>query len=181
MRALLFLVAGLAFTAFACSSGEPTGNAVKSIPFIGDETPLAKVMANTDEYVGKTFIVVGGIRIADYYNNKYRFAKGTHVSFHFTEVRMGGSRGDSMTLYASRSIAGPLVEEVSRVSGPTKAVRAKITFLPERYSGSSGMAELLARIFHKCYAAARRGGRLAGKVAAEAGITASARNPPLPP
>jgi hypothetical protein len=39
----------------------------------------------------------------------------------------------------------------------------------------------LARIFHKCYAAARRGGRLAGKVAAEAGITASARNPPLPP
>ena len=43
------------------------------------------------------------------------------------------------------------------------------------------MCKVLARIFHKCYAAARRGGRLAGKVAAEAGITASARNPPLPP
>ena len=43
------------------------------------------------------------------------------------------------------------------------------------------LALALTRIFHKCYAAARRGGRLAGKVAAEAGITASARNPPLPP
>ena len=145
MRAVLFLVAGLAFTAFACSSGEPSGNAVKSIPFIGDETPLAKVMANTDEYVGKTFIVVGGIRVMDYYNYKYKSAKGTHVSFDFTEVRMGGSRGDSMRLYARRSIAGPLVEEVSRASSPglTKAVRAKITILPERYSGSSNMAELL--------------------------------------
>jgi len=145
MRAVLFLVAGLAFTAFACSSGQPSGNAVKSIPFIGDETPLAKVMANTDEYVGNAFIVAGGIRVTDYYGFKYKFAKQTHVSFRFTEVRMGGSWGDSMHLYAIRSIAGPLVEEVSRASsaGLTKAVRAKITILPERYSGSSDMAELL--------------------------------------
>ena len=145
MRALLFLVAGLAFTAFACSSREPSGNAVKSIPFIGDETPLAKVMANTDEYVGKTFIVVGGIGVADYYNFKYKFAKETHVSFRFRELRTGGSSGDFMTLYVRRPIAGPLVEEVSRASsaGLTKAVRAKMTILPERYNGSSDTAELL--------------------------------------
>jgi hypothetical protein len=147
VRALIFLVAGLACTSLACSPREPSGNASKTIPIVGDETPLAKVRANTDEYVGKTFVVVGGVQVEDYFFREYKYAKDTHVSFSFSEVRADGSpTAGSMMIYARRSIAGPLVEEISRATSEGswgKAVRARITIVPERYRGTSDMAELL--------------------------------------
>jgi len=148
VRALIFLVAGLACTSLACSPREPSGKAAKTIPVVGDETPLVKLKANTHEFVGKTFLIMGGVQVEDYFNFKYGDAKSTHVSFRFDELRADGSYTPigGMDLYARRAIAGPLVEEISHVTSQGsrgKVVRAKITILPERYGGTSDMAELL--------------------------------------
>ena len=57
------------------------------IPKLGDETRLTMVEANTRDYIGKTFILVGGVSVWDIYSSAYRDAKGTHVSLNFGEVR----------------------------------------------------------------------------------------------
>jgi hypothetical protein len=119
------------------------------LPLTGDETSLTLVQANTREYIGRTFIVVGAICVGDYYNYGYGDAQSTHVSLNLREVRADRtSTGKSIYVYLRRDLSKPLVDAIVEVvaKGAThKFIRAKLTFLPPRYDerGRADLAELL--------------------------------------
>lgn len=124
------------------------GGEVKVVPVVGDETSLVKVKANPRDYVGKEFILVGGLKVIDYYNYGYGEAKRTHVSLSLREVRADGTyTQNDISLYLSRSVSKKLVEAITKVVAGgygAKLVRAKVTILPHRYEeGESMMAEML--------------------------------------
>jgi len=124
------------------------GGEVKVVPLVGDETPLVKVMANPRDYIGKKFIVVGGLRVKNYYNFRYDDAEPTHVSLDLCELRADGSQTrEDISLYLSRSVSKRIVDAVADAVGKgdrTKLVRAKVTILRERYAdGMHLMAEML--------------------------------------
>ena len=117
---------------------EACGEAAKPpLPVMGDETPLTLVHANVKDYIGKTFIVVGGVEIGGTYSHGYENAQGTHVSLSFTEIRANRSRtGERLWyVYLRRDRAKPLVDAIVEAvtkGASGKLVRARLTFLPER-------------------------------------------------
>jgi hypothetical protein len=58
----------------------------QDIPHLEDETRLVEIKANPGEYVGKVFILCGGIKIDDYYNFSYRDSAITYYSLRFIEA-----------------------------------------------------------------------------------------------
>jgi hypothetical protein len=120
-----------------------------NLPFTGEKTTvLTMVEAYPGKYIGKTFVVIGGISIHDYYNYKYENAKGTHISLRFEELRLDKSRtGKEMDLYVRREISKNLVEEITKAvgTGPMgRLIRVKVSILENRYDSRSGiMAELI--------------------------------------
>ena len=107
------------------------------VPFTGEETALTMVEAYPEKYIGKTFIVIGGIAVSDYYNWRYENAKGTHISFKFDELRPDKSRtGKNMSLYVKREISKNLVEEITKAVDTgyrSKLIRVKASILGNRY------------------------------------------------
>jgi uncharacterized coiled-coil protein SlyX len=127
---------------------EQIGGSASFIPFTGEETPLTMVEAYPEKYIGKTFIAIGSIGVRDYYIYKYEYAKKTHISLRFDEVRQNVSQtGVGMHLYVRREISKNLVEEITKTintgySG--KLIRVKVSILENRYSPEDTMmAELI--------------------------------------
>ena len=110
---------------------------VKVVPVLGDETPLTKVKANPQDYVGKKFIVAGGLTVRDYYNYSYSGAKETHVSLRLAEMRADGTfTGEKINVYLQHSLSGELVDAVTKAVGggyDALLVRVKVTLLPHKY------------------------------------------------
>jgi hypothetical protein len=108
------------------------------LPMMGDETPLTLVHVNVKDYIGRTFIIIGGVEVSDFYGWGYDNARDTHVAFWFKELtaERRPSAADSLTVCLRRSWSKPLVDAVVEnvAKGFTgKIIRAKLTFLPERY------------------------------------------------
>ena len=120
---------------------------ITKISMIGNETPLTMVQANTRDYIERTFIVVGGISVQDYYNFGYLEAKDTHVSLGLEELRADrSSTMKSIDVYLRREWSQPLVDVLTE--GVAKGfrstlIRAKLTILANRYEDDASTAELL--------------------------------------
>ena len=119
------------------------------LPFTGEETPLTMVKAYPKNYIGKTFIVIGCIRVEDSYYSKYFYAKETHVSLSLDEIRPNLTvTGESVALYVRREISKGLVEKINKnVDAGLRfaVIRAKATILENRYDPEGGVmtAELV--------------------------------------
>ncbi len=115
---------------------------------VGDETPLTTVTADPYKFVGRTFIVIGEMRVTDYYNYEYDNARSTHVAFNIDEIRNDGSPTyKDIAVYGKRSEVASLVSLLTAAvqggTGPI-VVRAGLAILPERFDrDSDAMAELL--------------------------------------
>jgi len=116
---------------------EQIRGSIFSVPFTGEETPLTMVEAYPEKYIGKTFIVIGGIEVSNYYGFRYEGTKGTHISLWFDEIRRNKSKtGKSMTLYVRKEISKNLVEEITKAVDTGyrgKLVRVKASILRNRY------------------------------------------------
>lgn len=145
-KSLLVLVVLL-----ACCLGQADVNDVNNpilLPFVGNEVQLVEVKAYPENYINKTFEVIGVAGITDYYNCKYENAKNTHVSLAFDELRPDKSyTGECIYLYVkkniSKSLTDAIIKEV-KAGYKSKLVRVKITILSERYNSICGeQAELI--------------------------------------
>ena len=85
------------------------------IPMRGDELSMTRLKADPLDYVGKEFVVCGGISVSDYYNFKYSAAK-THYSFQFRPVDSDGKTASSdwAHLYLDRLLGRALSERVTK-------------------------------------------------------------------
>lgn len=56
------------------------------IPHQNDEVALVRIKADPKKYVGKSFVICGGLQISDYYNYSYGRSEKTHHSLKFVEL-----------------------------------------------------------------------------------------------
>ena len=116
---------------------EQTGESSVTLPFTGEETPLTMVKAYPKNYIGKPFIVIGCIKVVDYYNFKYMYAKETHVSLSLDEIRPNLKvTGESIDLFLRREISKGLVDKITKAVDAGRQfviIRAKISILENRY------------------------------------------------
>ena len=73
---------------------------------VGDETPLVRVKANPDMFLGKTIIIWGAVQLRNYYNYTYSDAKDTHYSLRLYEwgKNPGDYSGNEANLYLPRRL-----------------------------------------------------------------------------
>ena len=122
-----------------CHAGEPD---TLKVPHLPDETSLVKLKAHPEQYVGKTFVICGGLKISDYYNCGYGNAKETHYCLDFSPV--GATMDDllpgSLNLYLQKGRGNAIIEsqtksEESMPKGVTyRLARVKVTLLPDKYN-----------------------------------------------
>ncbi|MFA5299349.1 MAG: hypothetical protein WC389_14260, partial [Lutibacter sp.] len=149
--ALLLVWSCFCVNVLAADSNKPDikdVNAITSIPFSGEEVSLTEVVAYPKNYINKTFVVIGLVRIGDGYYSKYENAKGTHISLFFAEVRPDTSlTRERIHLYVKREIAKNLTDGIIKAikaGHNSKLIKAKISILSERYDSRYGIvAELI--------------------------------------
>jgi hypothetical protein len=122
----------------------------KSIPFVGDEVSLARIKASPRDYIGKIFVICGGVSISDYFNFKYKDSEETHYSLKFNEANKDGSPStNDCWLYLPRDLGKPivdgLIEKEEQSSDLTLILtRATVTILADRYDpGGWNMFEVI--------------------------------------
>jgi hypothetical protein len=118
---------------------------VAILPVLGDETSIARIKANPQEYIGKDFILVGGISVSDYYNFGFREAAADFYSFRMhTATQRGALTSDSVAVYVSR-FDGTVLAELATKSEEQKgnvllAVRLRCTIHTNRLQGDTANA-----------------------------------------
>lgn len=86
------------------------------IPLAGDEVSLARIKANPQDYIGKTFHLCGGFKISNYYNYGYSESSKNFYSFQFWPVSADMKLGvESAHLYLPRSLGRNFAEYAIRV------------------------------------------------------------------
>lgn len=126
------------------------------LPLVGDEADLPLVSANPQRNIDKELIVTGCVRISDYYNFAYLYAKPTHYSFEFRPATKSGQFGSAVTLYQKKSLGDDILNVQARISkdDPRRVLflRLKVT-LSSRYirtfDDSQDMFEVLDWQFHE--------------------------------
>lgn len=98
----------------------------KPIKLLGDETQLQKIKAAPQEYVGKPFVMTGGIRVDDYYNFGYNEAQSTHYSLRFEQALGPDKIGEDCTLYLRRDVGREIVNKILAKSDPQKLARIRV-------------------------------------------------------
>jgi hypothetical protein len=82
---------------------------ITEVPLVGDEVSLVRLKANPDDYIGKTFVLCGGIRVSTLNQNSGKFTSSDYYSFTFRSVDSKVRMGEDLALiYMSRSIGRPL-------------------------------------------------------------------------
>ena len=128
-----------AVVAFASHAGElkppKQDSNLSAVPIVGDETALVRVKATPSDFVGKEFYLCGALSVSDYYNFRYLRAADSHYSLRWRPITKDAkiANGDSCTIYADRSIAGPLVAAITERQehgADAMAVRTKVTLRP---------------------------------------------------
>jgi cell division protein FtsB len=128
---------------------QPAPQSQPPLPAVGDVTSLTLLNANTSDYVGRTFVVLGTAVINNYYNYKYSDAKATHVSLALFELRADRTNTrERIHVYLRRDFARPLVDAIAKAVAEGfdgRIIRAKLTILPDRHDDNRGSqdAELL--------------------------------------
>jgi hypothetical protein len=119
--------------------------AVATLPIVGDETSIARIKANPQEYIGKDFILVGGIKVSDYYNFGFSNAAADFYSFRMrTATQKGDLTSDDVAIYVSR-FDGAVLAELATKSEEQKgdvllAVRLHCTIHAQRLEGDTSHA-----------------------------------------
>jgi len=113
----------------------------KPLPLDGSETLITQIKADPRSFVGKSFILVGGVKNRAYYNYEYMDAASTHASIDFYELRADWTpTGESGDLYMKRVLAKPLTDaivEIVKSGKEYKLVRVKVTILARRFDANS--------------------------------------------
>ena len=124
---------------------------VFSVQLVGDEAVLARIQAESKSFLGRPFVLTGGISVSTYYNYGYGDADTTHYSFRFQEVIKSSpiELGGDCHLYLRRSNGTSVIDSIIEKSGgsPSKLVvsRVKAILNPNRFEGgsSSDLFELI--------------------------------------
>jgi hypothetical protein len=114
--------------------GTPTGR----IPLVGDEVSLERVKANAPEYIDKSFVLCGAIRLSDHYNYGYWDAEKTHFAFRFSPIKVheGQTASEGAVLYLLRQRGRRLAEQIVSLAehGVEQAiVRVRVTIAGYRH------------------------------------------------
>lgn len=122
-----------------CSSRGFAAEPEKKVPFEGDEVTLVDIKANSKNFVGKQFVICGGIHIDDFFNWEYDNAVHTHNSIRFRQVGKDSrlTREDAH-LYLLRKGGAPIIEKLVAAEKNNPGVgfflvRARVAILPDRY------------------------------------------------
>jgi hypothetical protein len=120
-------------------------SAKQLVPHLPDETKLIRLKTTPEHFVGKTFILCGGIQVSDNYSGTYYFhTEPVYYSFEFLvfgntwgeradDVVLGYLRKDRGKRIADRIIAAQESWEARGKRG-VLACRIKATILPESYA-----------------------------------------------
>jgi len=131
----------------ACVQAEDDQLELKKIPLLGDETPIAAVVADPWKYVGQVFVVCGSIEVCDWFDGTYQDAKPTHLALSFQQLDRAGSPGNRALLYVRRGVGDELAAACARAtllrSGATRVIRARVTIPPNRASLSQARGDML--------------------------------------
>jgi hypothetical protein len=137
--------------AIGALSGKP-GDVARSTDDIwpacaGDETPLVRLKANPDKFLGKTLITWGVVKLDAYYNYTYCDAMDTHYSLFFREWGKSHSEasGTVAYLYLSRATGRGIVDKLVRCeekygAGACMGLRVKVV-LDRYYPARGGLAQ----------------------------------------
>jgi hypothetical protein len=118
--------------------GRPRVDArVKKVPVTGEETSVSAIKANPGRYIGRTFVLVGGVKASDYYGHGFRDAVGEYYSFTLSELASDGeSFLGSTSVYVPRFDGAALAEMVVKTEqqqgGAALAVRLRCSIRPAR-------------------------------------------------
>ncbi|HEY8667830.1 MAG TPA: hypothetical protein VIL86_14275 [Tepidisphaeraceae bacterium] len=112
------------------------GENPKEVPPGGDETTLALVKADPKKYVGKEFIVRGGIKTANYYNYGFEGTQDFYYSIRFGEVGDGLRINDTIHGYLPKKLGQEFMETTAARNGKGhwKFVQLKVTLTAECFS-----------------------------------------------
>jgi hypothetical protein len=112
---------------------------ITEVHLTGEEVSLVRIKANPDDYIDKTFILCGALKVSSYYNYGYRDAVTDYFSFRFrpadAKVRLGS---DSASLFLARAIGRRLADDATRAEEDGfdgLLVRLKCTARAERIRG----------------------------------------------
>jgi hypothetical protein len=104
------------------------------VPHEDDETPLVRVKANPEKYIGKEFVICGGLEIDDYYNFEYDNAHESHYSLGFREAgETLNDLGPRAHVYLPKTIGASIVDSIVKSAEQKKAkhsyklARVKVT------------------------------------------------------
>jgi hypothetical protein len=146
VAALVMIIATSGWVVEAQGTEEKT-NAFTQLPLVGDETSVSTLIASPREYLERPVIIVGGLKVGNYYNYAYDHASGSYFSLNFIELTKDMKRNEGLTIYAERSLAAPLVDRILKAQqkGNRLGVRVKIKITARSfmYGNFNENAELL--------------------------------------
>lgn len=100
-----------------------------------DAVPLTKLKAKPQDFVGKDFVVIGRMKVDDYYNYSYGNAEDSHYSFHLDEAVLGDdgelTSGEYVNVYSLKQTSSGISDSLSD-SREGRIVRVTVSL--ERYT-----------------------------------------------
>ena len=123
-------------------------NKEKPIPRVGDETSVAEIKARPENYVGKTVILCGGVRIRDVFPDPLPgmpYTRDRYCNLGFYELGKDthtfGSE-DAIALYLPRQSGGPIIDSQAefekkddlRATKGVRVARVKAVISPDFWS-----------------------------------------------
>lgn len=132
---LLAIVTASNWNAWAQATAENT-NAVTQLPLVGDETSVSTLLASPTKYLNQPVILVGSLDVRNYYNYEYENASSSYFSLDFIELTKNVKRNKSLTIYAERDMAAPLVDRILKAQQNARrlGVRVKIRITSRSFS-----------------------------------------------
>ena len=120
-----------------------------SIPRSANDTWLAAIKADPQNYIGKVVTIVGCVTIGDTYEGAYSDSASEFYSLKFQELTPSNAfTGEQMTLYLSKKAGKPLVEYLASRSGGCIVVKIMATRLKrELYVGPQAEVVRWCRVF----------------------------------
>jgi len=113
-------------------------NIVTRLPLVGDETSINAIVADPRKFMQRPIVICGTARIYNYYNFNYTESSATYFSLDFVELTKDMQPAGTLTVYAARNMAEPMVNEILKVQqrgeGHRKVVRLKVMVTSRSFS-----------------------------------------------
>ena len=136
MRCSILFVAGLLVVLGVAAKSEGQEKKALTIPHQNNETPLVELKAHAERYIGRTFIICGGIMIDDAYTGAYSATQDTYHSLRFVELGKDTTAiglQDVVHVYLPKRTGNSVVDVVSKAKG-LRLARVKATIQPDKYA-----------------------------------------------